>query len=77
MWHLPKFFPNIPLMALTATATPALKEMLRDLLGRDYIALSINRPNIYLEQAHKLKLLQNDPEHGQFVVLTNMACVMI
>ena len=67
MWHLPKFFPNIPLMALTATATPAVKENLRDLLGRDCITLesSVNRPNIYLE-AHELKLPQNDPKHGQF-----------
>ena len=70
MWHLPKFFPNFPLMALTATATPGVKEMLHDLLGMDCITLdsSVNRPNIYLE-AHELKLPQNDPKHGQFVVL--------
>lgn len=65
--HLPKLFPNVPLMALTATATPAVKdpEMLRDLLGRDCTTVesSVNRPNIYLE-VHELKLPQEDPKHG-------------
>jgi len=71
MRHLPKFIPNIPLMALIATGTPSVKEMLHDLLGRDCITLesSVNRPNIYLK-AHELK-------PGQFVVLSNMVCVMI
>lgn len=57
--RLPKLFPNVPLMALTATATPAVKKMLRDLLGRDcaIVQSSVNRPNIYLE-AHELKLPQ-------------------
>ena len=48
-------FPGTPVMALTATATPEVVGMLKDLLGDPLCEMaSINKPNISYE-VHKIK----------------------
>ena len=63
--QLPRLFPGIPLMGLTATATLKTKEMLLELLGKECACFqaSVDRPNIFLE-VHELNLPANDPQHG-------------
>jgi len=47
--ELHSLFPGVPIMALTATATPAIASKLQEFLNHPLILSStINRPNIYL-----------------------------
>lgn len=53
--------PNVPVMALTATATPLVKEQLQHMLQDPLMEISsINKPNITFHAMELTKL----PKHG-------------
>ena len=64
MNNITTYFPTVPIMALTATATPVLRTHLSRML-RDPIEeiATINKPNITLQVIE----LNNLPKHGTFI----------
>ena len=65
LMNIASYFPDVPLMALTATATPAIQEQLLTML-RDPIKeiATINKPNISLHATELTKL----PKKGMFLL---------
>lgn len=65
---------NVPLMALTATATPAIRDLLLSLLRNPVQEVSIiNKPNISLQAVELTKLPKNGIimlSHKIFIKLT-------
>ena len=58
--ELGSLFSNIPLMALTATATPYIRDQLIDILRNPIKEISsVNRPNIALYAYELTKLARN------------------
>ena len=53
-------FPAVPIMALTATATPFIKEQLQDMLQDPVLDVSsVNKPNITFHAMELTKLPKN------------------
>ena len=59
-------FPDIPIMALTATAEPDIVDDMKALLRRPHVAQSsVNRPNIFLS-VEELPSAKSEPPAMQF-----------
>ena len=63
--HLKSHVPTVPLMALTATATPAVRDLLLTSLRNPVQEIAtVNKPNIFLQAVELNKL----PKSGMFNV---------
>lgn len=65
LMNVASYFPTTPIMALTATATPALRDQLLSMLRNPTKEIStINKPNISLHVTELTKL----PKNGLFSI---------